>query len=151
MNEIPIGFGDVQRIDARETCGIVHQAVDAPGVRVDRVEKSFYLGGALQICFEERRVSAFRRGGECVGFGRVVMYRNASALPRHADRDVSADAFGGAGDQNYTALEGRHVSIVACGAGWHPAWALVRPAYQAGRMPSCPTHSSSDKLDSQSI
>src|SRR5260370_15140189 len=113
MNEIPVSFGNVQRIDPGKTCSIVHQAVDASEVVVDRVEKSFYFGGALQICFEERRVSAFRRGGECVGFGRVVMYRNASALPRHADRDVSADALGGAGDQDYTALERRHSFIVA--------------------------------------
>src|SRR5260221_8988586 len=60
MNEIPIRFSDVHRIEGREARGVVHQAIEAALVALDLAEHGRNLGYFLQVRAEQRRVSALR-------------------------------------------------------------------------------------------
>jgi hypothetical protein len=93
VNEIPVGFGDFERIDGGESRGVVHQTIQRPGV----FKQPLDLGDAFEIGAKDGRIAALFSGRPSVGFRMVVMNNDTRAFPRQAQGDGAADALGRSG------------------------------------------------------
>lgn len=113
MNEVPVGFGDVQRIEAGEARRVVHQAVQpveplahlgkqpvngrhAGKVGMEQLRSAALLGGALRLCFR-----------------RAVVDAHAISLTRQAHGDAPANPFRRARHQNTPPVHGCHCDTCA--------------------------------------
>ena len=76
MDKVPIGFGYLQRIDARESGGVIHQSIEAAADPLDRGKHLFNLGDPLQIGAKQRRVAAFRSRSARLVLRAMIMNRD---------------------------------------------------------------------------
>ena len=67
MDEVPVGFGDVQGIKPGEPGGVVDQSVDVPEMGLDFGEEALDLGDLGQVGLKDGRAAAFLGSG--AGFG----------------------------------------------------------------------------------
>ena len=100
VDEVPILFGDVERVEPGEAGGVVDQPVEAAQAVCDFAEEARDLVDFLQVGAEDLGAAAFGGCAARFGLGAVVVDGDAGALLRQAEGDAAADAFGGAGDED---------------------------------------------------
>ena len=105
VDRVPIGFGDFQRIDGRESCRVVDQRVEPAFARGDLGEHLLDFGDALQVGAIQGGAAALGRGLGGLGLRGRVMDQHARAFAVQPQRDRAADAPGSAGDEHDLACE----------------------------------------------
>src|SRR4029077_17791966 len=100
MNEVPVGFGHLQRMRAGDPPRLVHQAIDPSKMSSDILKQLLDFSHTLQIGLENSGVGALRRRGPRLIGRPVVMNRDSCALPRQPQRDSPPDTFSGSGDED---------------------------------------------------
>ena|SRR5579885_3588711 len=104
VDEIPVLLGEFQRIDGRESGGVVNEGVD----RAYLFKHPLDLGNVFEIRPDEARAAAFFGGRPGFGFGSVVVDDDSGAFFSEPKRDPAADAFGSSGDQDDASVERSH-------------------------------------------
>lgn len=105
MDEVPVGFCNVEGIDPGEAGGVVDEAVEAAEVAVHGGEQSFDFGHPFEVGGKDGGPAALPGGFHGLGGRGVIVQRDASTFPGQSQGDRAADALGGAGDQDDFAVE----------------------------------------------
>jgi len=100
VNEIPIGFSDFKRVEAREAGGVVHQAIERPKFFAHFAEKAADFRHLREIGLKDGRAAALARNFFGVGARVVVVDGYLKAAARKFNGKGAADALGCAGDEN---------------------------------------------------
>ncbi len=100
MDEIPIGFGDLERIEFSKACRIVDQAVELAEALVNLLKEIFDLADLFEVRVEDWRVAALGRGLAGLPLRAVVMNGNARAFAMQTQSNPASDALRRAGDQH---------------------------------------------------
>ena len=105
VNEVPVGFGDLEGIDTGEAGGVVYEAVEASEVAVDGGKQGLDFGHLFQIGAKDGGSAALLRRGLGFGDGGVAVQGDAGTFAGEAESDGATDTPGGAGDQNDFSVE----------------------------------------------
>ena len=105
MNEVPVGFGNVDGIDTGEAGGVIDEAVEASEVAVDGGKEGLYFGYVFEVGGKDGGSAALLRRGLGFGDGGVAVQGYTGALAREAQSDRATDTPGGAGDQDDFSIE----------------------------------------------
>ena len=62
MDEIPVGFGDIQGVERGEPGGVIYQAVEPSEVLTDILEQALDVSNTFEIRLKYGGVAAFGRG-----------------------------------------------------------------------------------------
>src|SRR5689334_18683183 len=107
VDEVPVGFGDIERVEAGEAGGVVDEAIEAAQTLFDVGEHALDLRDVLQVGPEKLGAATFLGSSFGFGFGAVVVDDDAGAFASEAKGDAAADALGRPGHKNDAAREVR--------------------------------------------
>ncbi len=105
VDKVPIGFGDLQWIDAGKSRGVINQTVDASRVPLDFDKQALDLGNALQIGTKHGCIAAFESSGARFFFRAAVVNGDARTRLGEPQCNAAPDALSGSGDQNDAPVE----------------------------------------------
>src|SRR5690349_2365269 len=92
VNEVPIGFADVERIETRKTSGIVYQTIERPHSRFHVGEQTADFFDLREIGLKERRATASTRNFLGFGARAVVVNADCKAVAEKLNCDGAANA-----------------------------------------------------------
>src|SRR5579863_6574098 len=119
VDEIPLGFRDIERIEAGEPGGIIHEAIEGSELVPNFLEQAADLAYIRQIRLENGRAAAFARDVFGLLARCVVVNRDVERLSVEFEGNDAADSFRRACDEDFPP---------------HAAWDAVRASEMAWRV-----------------
>jgi hypothetical protein len=115
MNEIPIGFRDVERIKPGKAGSIVYKSVEATEALADILEEGDNPGYVREVRAEELAAALFCRPAG-VAFRRRVMDSDPGSFACESKCDGTSDSACRACDEDDLSVKGSHFPIMRPGA-----------------------------------